>query len=130
MLDSCWTFIHSLLCRSMPGGSRYQGRTTMNFWEKLQRKQSHIPGLSWRTCSTKRPSSRYAIFFRECDLSHSKLGYETDTQVQRTLDTTNPFLPYQIVRCIQGFVVKDAISIEFVRVVPIAKVRCMQEFVV
>ena len=34
-----------------------------------------------------------------------------------------------MVRCIQGFVVKDAISFEFVRVVPIVKVRFIQRFV-
>ena len=35
-----------------------------------------------------------------------------------------------MVCCIQGFVVKDAITLEFVWVVPIAKVRCIQGFVV
>ena len=38
----------------------------------------------------------------------------------------NPFVTWQMVRCIQGFVGKDASSLEFVRVVPIAKVSCIQ----
>ena len=51
-------------------------------------------------------------------------------EVQRTLDTTNPFVPWQMVCCIQGFLVDDAISLEFVRVMPIADVRCVLGFIV
>ena len=69
----------------------------------------------------------YNIIWRDAVRMGASNTHHTITisSLQWTLDTTNAFVPWQMACCIQGFVVKDAISLEFVRAVPIAKVHCI-----
>ena len=75
----------------------------------------------------------YSSIFLQHYRIHKDIGNSKNylgIKEQWTLETTNPFVPWQVVCCIQEFDVKDAISLQFVRVVPIAKVRCIQGLVV